>query len=102
MLFTAGLGPQDPATGAVVGESIEEQTAQVTRDLQGVLGAHGLGFSHVVRATVHLQELLRDFSGFNATYEKFVSAPYPVRTTVGSNLANILVEIDVIALVPES
>jgi 2-iminobutanoate/2-iminopropanoate deaminase len=32
-------------------------------------------------------------------YQEFFTAPFPVRTTVGSDLANILVEIDfVVAL----
>jgi 2-iminobutanoate/2-iminopropanoate deaminase len=99
-LYTAGLGPQDPTTGHPAGDTVEEQTGQVMRNLGAVLGAHGLDFSHVVKATVHLQHLHRDFPGFNATYEQFVVAPYPVRTTVGSDLADILVEIDVVAHVP--
>ncbi|MBF9066966.1 RidA family protein [Streptacidiphilus fuscans] len=99
-LYTAGFGPQDPATGQVAGDTIEEQTAQAMANVRAVLEAHGLDFSHVVKATVHLQHLHRDFAGFNATYETFVEAPYPVRTTVGSDLANILVEIDVVAVCP--
>jgi 2-iminobutanoate/2-iminopropanoate deaminase len=66
-----------------------------------VLGAHGLDFSHVVKATVHLHHPGRDFAGFNATYELFVEAPYPARTTVGSYLGDFLVEIDVVAAIPE-
>jgi reactive intermediate/imine deaminase len=96
-LYTAGFGPQDPATGQVVGDSIEAQTEQVMKNVAGALAAHGLDFSHVVKATVHLQHLDRDFAGFNSAYEKFLVEPYPVRTTVGSTLANILVEIDVVA-----
>jgi reactive intermediate/imine deaminase len=99
-LYTAGFGPQDPATGQVAGDTVEEQTAQVMRNLVAVLAAYDLDFSHVVKATVHLQDLHRDFPGFNVTYEQYVVAPYPVRTTVGSNLANILVEIDVVAYIP--
>jgi reactive intermediate/imine deaminase len=96
-LYTAGLGPQDPATGQVIGDTIEAQTEQVMKNVAGVLAAHGLDFSHVVKATVHLQHLDRDFAGFNTTYAKFLVEPYPVRTTVGSTLANMLVEIDVVA-----
>lgn len=99
-LYTAGFGPQDPSTGKVP-ETIEEQTAQVMRNVQAVLGVHGLTFADVVKATVHLQNLHRDFPGFNATYESFVQRPYPVRTTVGSDLADILVEIDVVAALPD-
>lgn len=98
LLFTAGLGPQDPETGKVAGTTIEEQTEQVMRNLQAVLAASGLDFSHVAKVTVHLQHLHRDFKGFNQVYEQYMVAPYPVRTTVGSDLANILVEIDVIAV----
>lgn len=97
-LYTSGLGPQDPATGLVSGDTVEEQTAQVMRNLAAVLGARGLDFGHVVKATVHLQHLHRDFPGFNSTYQRFLVEPYPVRTTVGSDLANILVEIDVVAV----
>jgi len=98
-LYTAGFGPQDPATGKVAGDTIEAQTEQVMKNVAATLAAHGLDFSHVVKATVHLADLHRDFAGFNATYEKFLSDPYPVRTTVGSTLAGILVEIDVVAIV---
>lgn len=97
-LYTSGFGPQDPATNKVVGETIEEQTAQVMRNVLGVLAERGLDASHLVKVTVHLQHLERDFPGFNETYRTFLVEPYPVRTTVGSTLANILVEIDVVAV----
>jgi reactive intermediate/imine deaminase len=97
-LYTAGFGPQDPTSGRIVGRTIEEQTAQVMRNILAVLGERGLDASHIVKATVHLQDLARDFVGFNETYKQFLVEPYPVRTTVGSALANILVEIDAIAV----
>ena len=50
----------------------------------------------VVKTTVHLADL-KDFKAFNGVYKEFFKAPYPVRTTVGSSLLDILVEIDVIA-----
>jgi 2-iminobutanoate/2-iminopropanoate deaminase len=66
-LYTAGFGPHDPVTGQLSGETIEEQTAQVMRNIGAVLAAHDLDFSSVVKATVHLADLHRDFPGFNAT-----------------------------------
>ena len=62
----------------------------------------GCDLEHVVKATVHLHHLGRDFAGFDATYQKFVQTPYPAGTTVGSFLSDFLVEIDVIAALPES
>lgn len=97
-LYTAGFGPQDPATGAVA-ESVGDQTRQVLRNIQSVLAEAGLTMANVVKVTAHLQHLDRDFAEYNEAYREFFTEPYPVRTTVGSNLANILVEIDVVAVV---
>ncbi|WP_150240415.1 RidA family protein [Nocardiopsis quinghaiensis] len=95
-LYTAGFGPQDPGTGRVA-PTVGEQTAQVLANVSAVLAEHGLTLDDVVKATVHLENLKADFPEFNAVYEEYFTAPYPVRTTVGSDLANILVEIDVVA-----
>jgi reactive intermediate/imine deaminase len=100
-LYTSGMGPIEVVTGAVVGTGIEEQTEKTLANLAAVLAAEGLDFSNVVRATVHLQDLQRDFERFNETYEKHFPKPYPVRTTVGSQLDGILVEIDLIAAIPD-
>lgn len=96
-LYTAGVGPIDAQTKQVVGTTIEEQTEKTLANLAEILSAEGLDFSDVVKATVHLQDSPRDFAGFNATYQKAFTPPYPVRTTVGSTLAGILVEIDLVA-----
>ncbi|WP_433343880.1 RidA family protein [Streptomyces sp. CA-253872] len=98
--YTSGLGPQDPVSGAVP-DGIGAQTRQVLANLAAVLAADGLGLADVVKATVHLQYLRRDFAGFDAAYRAAFAAtggPLPVRTTVGSDLMDILVEIDVVAL----
>lgn len=98
-LFSAGFGPQDPATGAVP-DGIEAQTTQLLRNVSAVLAAHDLDFSHVVKVTAHLQDFERDYALFNRAYREFVRPPFPARITVGSTLDAILVEIDVIAAVP--
>ncbi|MBR8741674.1 RidA family protein [Nocardiopsis sp. MG754419] len=95
-LYTAGFGPQEPQTGQVA-PTVGEQTRQVLANVSAVLAVHGLTLDDVVKATVHLENLKADFPEFNAVYEEHFTAPYPVRTTVGSDLANILVEIDVVA-----
>ncbi len=99
LLFTSGFGPQDPATGEVPG-TVGEQTRQVLRNIRSVLREAGAELDDVVKATVHLQHLDRDFAEFNEAYAGFFDEPYPVRTTVGSDLKEILVEIDVVAKLP--
>ena len=98
-LYTCGMGPIDPATGKVVEGDIKVQTRQVLKNLEAILKTKGATFAQVVKVTTHLQELHRDFAGYDQAYREFLSAPFPVRTTVGSDLMNILVEIDfVVAL----
>lgn len=99
-IFTAGFGPHDPETGEVVAGGVYEQTQQVLRSIASVLAVHGATLDDVVRVTAHLQNLDRDFAEYNRAYAEMFEAPFPVRTTVGSQLANILVEIDVIATLP--
>ncbi len=53
-----------------------------------------------MKSTVHLREPERDFAAYNEVYERRFPSPYPVRTTVGSALPGILVEIDVVAVRP--
>jgi 2-iminobutanoate/2-iminopropanoate deaminase len=96
-VYTAGMGPMDPQTGKVVGADVATQTRQVLKNLQAVLAAEGLTFDNVVKSTVHLQELYRDFAAYDEVYREHFNEPYPVRTTVGSDLMNMLVEIDFVA-----
>lgn len=98
LLFTAGFGPQDPATGEVA-DSVAEQTRQVLRNLQAVLAERGATLDDALKATVHLADLA-DAPAFNEAYREFFTEPFPVRTTVGSELANILVEIDLVVRIP--
>jgi 2-iminobutanoate/2-iminopropanoate deaminase len=97
-VFVAGQGSIDPATRKVTGETIEEQTTQTLENIKAILEAAGATLADVVKATVHLSDLAL-FSRFNAVYSSYFPDPKPVRTTVGSQLPGILVEIDVIAYV---
>ena len=99
LVYTAGMGPLDPETGAVVGDTIEEQTELTIDNLSAVLEAAGTSLDHAVKATVHLQDL-GDFAAFNRVYERRFGDPKPVRTTVGSDLLGIMVEIDLVAVIP--
>lgn len=98
LLFTAGTGGFDPVSGRLVGDTIEEQTAQALDNLEASLAAAGLGWEHVVRVTTHLRHLQRDFDGYDSVYRSRVAEPWPVRTTVGVDLLlDMLVEIDLVA-----
>jgi reactive intermediate/imine deaminase len=100
LLFTAGTGPHDPRTGEVVDGDVEQQTRATLRNVERILEAAGLGLADIVKVTVHLGDLRRDFPAFDRTYRELMPAPHPPRTTVGSTLWDILVEIDVVAQHP--
>lgn len=99
-LFVAGQVPKDPATGKIVGETIEEQTAQTLENLKAVLEAGGATLADVVKVSAHLTDLAL-FDRFNSVYVKYVPEPRPVRTTVGSQLLGFMVEMDAIAYLGE-
>ncbi|MBC7463945.1 MAG: RidA family protein [Actinobacteria bacterium] len=94
-LYTCGMGPVDPKTGEIP-EGIEAQVRSTLRNLQAILRVKGADFSQVVKVTTHLQNSNADFAAYDKVYQEFFPAPRPVRTTVGSDLANILVEIDLV------
>jgi reactive intermediate/imine deaminase len=98
LVLVSGQGPLDPATGRVP-DGIAAQTHQVLGNIRGILEAGGATMADVIKVTVHLAELA-DFDAFNGVYREYFPAPYPVRTTVGSQLPGILVEIDAIAQRP--
>ena len=101
-IFVTGTGPVDPKTGKLAGESIEEQTELVISNMESVLAADNATLSDVVKVTVHLSDPSL-FARYNAVYARRFSAPYPVRTTVGSDLgalAGMLIEADCIAYAP--
>jgi 2-iminobutanoate/2-iminopropanoate deaminase len=98
-IFVTGTGPIDPTSGKLRGTTIEEQTEQTIDNISAILEADGAGLSDVIKVTVHLSDT-NLFARYNAVYARRFSKPYPVRTTVGSDLGHapgMLVEIDCIA-----
>lgn len=95
-LFVSGQVAIDPSTDEIVGSTIEEQTTRTIENLKLLLNAAGAQLDDVVKATVHLADM-DDFDGFNDVYKTYFNDPRPARTTVGSQLGGLLIEIDVIA-----
>lgn len=99
LVFAAGLGPLDP-TGEIVGTEVGEQTRQVLRNSSAVPAEHGCTLADVAEVTAHLHNGDADWAAYNAAYLEFFTPPYPARTTSGSDLGEILVEIDVVGVWP--
>ena len=78
LVFVSGQGPFDPATGKVVGATIQEQTAQSLRNIRAILEAVGSGLDKIVQATFILVEE-GDFAGMNEEWRKWFATDPPAR-----------------------
>ena len=98
LLFTAGQIPLDPATMKIVEGGIEEQTAQVLKNLDAILGQAKTSWDKVAKTTVYLTDL-NDFATFNSIYENHLKGAKPARSTVqvAALPRGAAVEIEVIA-----
>ncbi len=97
-VFVSGQVPT--VGGEVVSGGIVAQTEQVVSNLKAVLDLAGCTLADVVQVTCFLDDP-RDFSSFNAVFEKhFIDAP-PARSTVQAALmVDAKVEIDAVAYKP--
>ena len=80
-LYLSGQIALDPATGALVAGDLVAETHQVMRNLQAVLQAAGLDFSHVVKTTIFLRDMA-DFGTVNTVYGSYLGDTPPARETV--------------------
>jgi len=73
------------------------ETERVLQNLSAVLNAAGKSFDDVVRAGVFLTSM-RDFAAMNGIYAKYLSQPFPARTTIGAAALPLgaCVEIDLV------
>ena len=80
ILFTSGQIPLDPATGEIVGTTIEEQAEQVMKNLGAILEANGIDYTNAIKTTCFLAEMA-DFGAFNEVYAKYFTGK-PARSCV--------------------
>jgi 2-iminobutanoate/2-iminopropanoate deaminase len=78
LIFVAGQGPFDPATGAVVGETIQDQTGQCLRNVQAIVEAAGSSMGKVVSVTFILRDP-GDFAGMNEEWARWFPSDPPAR-----------------------
>ena len=67
LLFASGQVPLSPETGEIIGETIQEQTEQVLKNVGAILAEAGTDFDHVVKTTCFLSDI-SDFVPFNEVY----------------------------------
>ena len=78
LVFVSGTAPINPATGAIRGTTIQEQTAQCLANIRAILEEAGSSLEKVVSVTVILAEE-DDFSGMNDEWLNWFPSNPPAR-----------------------
>lgn len=98
LLFISGQIALVPGTETLINSSISEETDQVMKNLQSILKAEGMDFSHIVKTTIFLSGM-EHFAEVNKVYGQYFTADFPARETVAVKglPRNVNVEISMIA-----
>ena len=93
-VYVSGMVGLSPATGALVGPSIGEQTKQAMRNCEVVLVVAGATLGDVVEVGVLLSRS-EDFEGMNEEYAAWFPSDPPARyvARLGVDLAGVLVSV---------
>ncbi len=98
MIFTSGQICLLP-DGSLLEGTVEEQTAQVMKNLSEVLKAAGSSLQSVIKTTVFIKDM-NDFTKVNGVYAEYFGDHKPARSCVevARLPKDVLVEIECIAL----
>ena len=99
LVYTSGQIALDPATGELVGTTIEEQAEQVMKNLVAILEAAGTRPENAVKTLCFLTDM-SDFAAFNAVYARYFTEK-PARSCVEVRALpkGAICEVEVIATV---
>ncbi|HKS08779.1 MAG TPA: Rid family detoxifying hydrolase [Pyrinomonadaceae bacterium] len=102
LVFVSGQLSIDPATGAHLTGTIEEQTEQALRNVHAVLQAAGSDWSRVLKMTVYVADI-ELWDAVNKTYGRILGEHRPARAVIptGALHHGFLIEIDAIAATDE-
>ena len=78
LVFVSGTAPADPATGSLVGTTIQEQTRQCLTNIAAILEEAGSSLEKVVSVTVVLADE-DDFAGMNEEWLRWFPSDPPAR-----------------------
>ena len=100
MVFCSGQISLTAAGEGPIGDTVEEQTVQVMKNVKAVLTAAGTELSKVIKTTIFLTDM-GDFQAVNKVYGEAFGDHRPARSTVAvSGLPKgVKVEIEVLAAV---
>jgi 2-iminobutanoate/2-iminopropanoate deaminase len=78
LIFVSGTAPHDPVSGALVGDTIQEQTRQCLKNIEEILEAAGSSLEKIASVTVMLADE-QDFQGMNEEWLRWFPSNPPAR-----------------------
>ena len=113
LLFLSGIGPRDPATNAIIGNTYDANGRLISYDIDAqcratfanvrtILEASGARWDDLVDVTVYLTDMTRDFAAYNRVYAEYFTTAQPCRTTLGITAlpTPIAIELKCVAAIP--
>ena len=97
-VFVSGQGPYE-----TINKGIKEQTKEVLERIKGILEECGTSMNNVLKMTVYLSDM-NNYQAMNEVFSEYFKDSPPARTCVEVSRIprDVLIEIDAIALIPES
>ena len=78
LVFVSGTAPNDPATGQIVGDTIQAQTRQCLTNIAAILEAAGSSMDKIASATVIIADE-SEFAGMNEEWLRWFPSNPPAR-----------------------
>src|SRR5215207_11230941 len=99
LVFVSGTSPADPATGVILGTTIQEQTRQCLANIQAILEEAGSSLDKIASVTVVLADE-DDFAGMNEEWLRWFPSNPPARqgAKLPVRVAGLKISIAAIAL----
>ena len=98
LVFLSGQVALDPTTGERSPDDVVQQSHRVMKNIGGILGDLGLGYSDIAKSTIFLVDM-DDYPAVNEVYGSYFDFEPPARSAIqaGALPGGFLVEIEVVA-----
>jgi 2-iminobutanoate/2-iminopropanoate deaminase len=98
LVFLSGQVALDPTTGDRSPDDVVQQSHRVMKNIGGILGDLGLGYSDIAKSTIFLADM-DDYAAVNEVYGSYFDLEPPARSAIqaGALPGGFLVEIEVVA-----
>ncbi len=98
LVFLSGQVALDPTTGERSPDDVVQQSHRVMKNIGGILGDLGLGYSDIAKSTIFLADM-DDYPAVNDVYGSYFDLEPPARSAIqaGALPGGFLVEIEVVA-----